>query len=462
MKLAIILTAVIVLASCELIPAIEGENFPLGMPRTPPQRVVPAETAAPEPPQAVESKSEERTQEEPLLNIPAAEDEEPTSTETAVSEETGVSGETPAEIAVSEETDVSQETESLAQQPSQAPFQPPPQPVPPAPVRPPQTVQPPPPAPTQPPQTVQPPQAAQQPRRETPPPTPPVTVQPAQPAPPPPPARENPAVAIPDMPFQPATAVPSPAENNLPFSRTVRALVGQYIEIPFRGPGWVYLGEFGSRRGVSYDSRRMEEDGMTFIFRAEAEGTFSLRFNRQDLIRDNTLNDYVRVIVEQRQQPSGSNWSTPQTVPPRVYATPRWPLPTDPEGRTQAPSTSGERTTSPLQAADMSTAAETPVPAASTEIVEDWLKIARDEYNASRIPGALNALDQFMIRNPEGNDEAYWLYGQSLEANNEATRDIRLALDYYRRLIREFPLSSRCNDAQRRIAYLERFYFSIQ
>ena len=94
--------------------------------------------------------------------------------------------------------------------------------------------------------------------------------------------------------------------------------------------------------------------------------------------------------------------------------------------------------------------------------MEDLLKKAREEYNAGRIAGALGTLDQFMTRYPGGSDEAYWLYGQSLEANNEATRDIRLALDYYRRLVREFPQSSRYSDAQRRIAYLERFYFSIQ
>jgi hypothetical protein len=67
-----------------------------------------------------------------------------------------------------------------------------------------------------------------------------------------------------------------------------------------------------------------------------------------------------------------------------------------------------------------------------------------------------------MIHFPAGSDEAFWLYGQSLEANNEATRNIRFALDYYRRLVQEYPQSTRYDEAQRRIAYLERFYFSIQ
>jgi outer membrane protein assembly factor BamD (BamD/ComL family) len=103
-------------------------------------------------------------------------------------------------------------------------------------------------------------------------------------------------------------------------------------------------------------------------------------------------------------------------------------------------------------------AAGAAVPAAA----EDWLEDAREEYHAGRSAGALGALDQFMLRFPGGSDEAFWLYGQSYEANNETTRDIRRALDYYRRLTGEYPQSVRYDDARRRIVYLERFYFNIR
>jgi hypothetical protein len=42
------------------------------------------------------------------------------------------------------------------------------------------------------------------------------------------------------------------------------------------------------------------------------------------------------------------------------------------------------------------------------------------------------------------------------------TRDIRTALDYYRRIIREYPQSRRYDEARRRIAYLERYYINIR
>jgi hypothetical protein len=363
--------------------------------------------------------------------------------------------------------------EPIAQQPP-APVPPPPAPVPPPP-------------PTPPPEQITPPVVQQEP---PPPESPEPEKEPSVPQ------RETPSYVIPDMPFQPVTVIPDtlpiphsegsppdPTEGNLPYSRTIRAMVGQFIEIPFRGAGWVYLGEFGSRRGVSYDSRRMDQEGMTFIFRADTEGTYSLRFNRHDFVRDSILNDYVRIIVEQRPPATGSSWSNSQIGPERVYAEPRWPLATEPEGRTAQGQTAGtqqqaEPGAEPAGSAPADTVPANTSPAGSaitdttlpsaavtdTAVpqVEDWLKKAREEYNAGRIKNALDALDQFMILYPAGNDEAFWLYGQSLEANNEATRDIRLSLDYYRRLTREFPLSNRYNEARQRIAYLERFYFNIQ
>jgi outer membrane protein assembly factor BamD (BamD/ComL family) len=92
---------------------------------------------------------------------------------------------------------------------------------------------------------------------------------------------------------------------------------------------------------------------------------------------------------------------------------------------------------------------------------EDYIARARQEYEAGRVREALAVLDQFRERFPLGSDEAWWLYGQILEANSPL-RDIRSALEYYRRLVREYPQSARYADARQRIAYLERYYFNIR
>jgi outer membrane protein assembly factor BamD (BamD/ComL family) len=91
----------------------------------------------------------------------------------------------------------------------------------------------------------------------------------------------------------------------------------------------------------------------------------------------------------------------------------------------------------------------------------DYPGRAREEFEAGRVASAISLLDQFRARYPSGSDEAWWLYGQFYEANSPS-RDIRTALDYYRRLVREYPQSPRYNDARRRIAYLERYYINIR
>jgi outer membrane protein assembly factor BamD (BamD/ComL family) len=92
---------------------------------------------------------------------------------------------------------------------------------------------------------------------------------------------------------------------------------------------------------------------------------------------------------------------------------------------------------------------------------DQYLRRAREEFEAGRVAPALALLDQFRERYPAGSDETWWLYGQFYEANSPS-RDIRSSLDYYRRLLREYPQSSRCNEARRRIAYLERYYINIR
>jgi tetratricopeptide (TPR) repeat protein len=310
------------------------------------------------------------------------------------------------------------------------------------------------------------------------------------------------------------------------FSRIVRATVGQLVEIPFRGTGWTYLGELGARRGVAYDSRRIDPEGQSFVFRAEAVGIYALKFYRQDFIRDYILNDYVQVIVGETPE-SSAGWFNSPTDRGRVSAE-RWPSsleeadaavrnragaaaappattgPAPQPGSAPTAESAGSRpgaeappTTRPAAtgtpppagpgdegiipvrppvaagqpgAAEVETAPvsrESPASANSglflpeESLPEDYIQKAQEEFDAGRVAGALAVLDRFRERFPQGNDEVWWLYGQFYEANSPS-RDIRTALDYYRRLIREYPQSRRYTDARRRIAYLERYYINIQ
>jgi hypothetical protein len=270
--------------------------------------------------------------------------------------------------------------------------------------------------------------------------------------------------------------------------------VGQLVEIPFRGINWVYLGELGNRLGIAYDSRRLDPEGQSFVFRAEAPGTYALKFYRQDLLRDYLLNDYVQVIVEEAPAISSPGRFGPAVDRGRVVAEPRWPTALDeaaardrdagavpslggaspaalPASAGSAPGASAgsaqgaQNPASPVSAdagaaaEPGGTAEEAPAPAELSP--GDYVSRARDEYNAGKIGEALASLGEFQQHYPAGSDEAWWLYGQLLEANSP-NRDIRAALDYYRRLVREYPQSRWYAEARRRIAYLERYYINIQ
>jgi outer membrane protein assembly factor BamD (BamD/ComL family) len=100
-------------------------------------------------------------------------------------------------------------------------------------------------------------------------------------------------------------------------------------------------------------------------------------------------------------------------------------------------------------------------PPPEEESPDQYLQRAKEEFETGQVASALAVLDRFREIYPAGSDETWWLYGQFYEANSPS-RDIRSSLDYYRRLLREYPQSSRCNEARRRIAYLERYYINIR
>ena len=92
---------------------------------------------------------------------------------------------------------------------------------------------------------------------------------------------------------------------------------------------------------------------------------------------------------------------------------------------------------------------------------DEYLQKAKEEFSAGRIAEAIANLNRFSEYYPVESDEVLWLYGQFYEANSPS-RNILAALEYYRRLTREYPQSSRFDDARRRIAYLQRYYINIQ
>jgi hypothetical protein len=311
-----------------------------------------------------------------------------------------------------------------------------------------------------------------------PPPPPPVDprlLRPAEEEPPLRIVREEPETAsVPEAPaLSPEEMSPVPAEAAIEYSRIVRAVAGQLVEVPFRGTGWVYLGELAGRPGISYASRRLDPEGQSFIFQAERPGSYGLKFYRQDFIRDYIVHDHVQVIVGEPSRGSGRAGELDQG---RVVANPRWPEigGASAGSRPQSPVAEAPPVGETVPAApvtpepppELSTAesgsgegggADVPPEAGPDELISR----AREDAEAGKIASAIAALDEFRRRYPPGTDETWWLYGQFYEANSPA-RDIKRSVECYRKLVNEYPQSRRYDDAKRRIAYLERYYFNIR
>ena len=268
---------------------------------------------------------------------------------------------------------------------------------------------------------------------EAPPPAPPaVALRPSELPGSPPPVLGTQPDPVRVQPVLPARNPPTETERYVKpaVSRTINVKTRQTFEVPFAETGWVYTGEENSRNGINYDSRRVQGGTQVFMFRAGKEGDYTLKFYKQDFLRDYVTNEYVRVIVEDEA--------------PLVAASPAAGQPVD-----AATETSSTTVT-----------ADTPATLPPAAAPADLLREAREAVAAEKYPDAIALLDR-LERQAALNDEAWWLYGQAFEAASPA-RDIRNALDAYSCIVRDYPQSGYYKDAQNRIAFLNRFYFNIR
>jgi hypothetical protein len=242
-----------------------------------------------------------------------------------------------------------------------------------------------------------------------PPPGPPAALRPPQAAPAPPPPREP--VPVPPAPLPPRPARVPPSETwgilaqqkDTPPGRVIRAVMGENAEVPFPGTGWIYLGEVDEQKGLPYQRRRMSADGLVFVFRPEASGSYQLAFKKQDLVRGTESDEVVTVIVTEKartEEPAAAVFTDP---------------PPDPG-------------TTPAETDDLETAETT-----------------AGDAEPDSVPG----------------DTALWNRARELETAGP-NRDMKGALAAYKTLLQEYPQSEYYTESQKRIAYIERFFVNIR
>jgi hypothetical protein len=216
------------------------------------------------------------------------------------------------------------------------------------------------------------------------------------------------------------------------------------VEVSFPGLNWVYLGiADGAADGLAYQTRAEADGSMKFSFQAEKPGDYTLKFFRQDFINDSISNEYVKVAVGEKKAASEelATNDTNGTNEKQEELTTK---------DTKNTKEEQEGTVTPEEAASAPAAA-------SADPLADARKALADKKYAE----ALGLLDALAKTNPTPSDEALWIYGQCYEAAG-AQRNIRAAMDAYRKLTDEYPQSDRAIDARNRLAWLERFYVDVR
>ena len=91
----------------------------------------------------------------------------------------------------------------------------------------------------------------------------------------------------------------------------------------------------------------------------------------------------------------------------------------------------------------------------------DLLEKAKSAYENKDYENALSLVNQFLDLSNFSVDEALFLKGQILE-KPFASRNIREALNCYKKIISSYPQSAFWDKADERIKYIQRFYFNIR
>jgi len=276
-------------------------------------------------------------------------------------------------------------------------------------------------------------------------------------------------------------------------SRKVSLKIGQTLEVMYPGTGWIYMGTTDSTKDFTFLGKKLGTQNTKFTFTAKAEGTKILHFYKNDTLTNRIIDDYLEVEITGQKDTTKATISAPaykQPVPvspkqkktePQVTVTEPAPSSTD-----QTSSEPVKSTSSPAvkpASAPVSKPVQTAAPAAkkteqpkveqpkveeiketskpsevlSDKDVQDLLKQAHALYENKDYKTALNKLAQFFEYGTKNRDEAYYLQGQIYEASG-TTKNIKLAIDAYKNVTKNYPASPYWDDANKRIIYLTKFY----
>ena len=259
-------------------------------------------------------------------------------------------------------------------------------------------------------------------------------------------------------------------------SRSVTLNKKEYVDIVYPGSGWIFMGAIDNSKNLTYFGRKLGTQDTKFTLQAKVDGIVILHFYKNDAITGEYIDDYLEVIV----LPKNGSSKTHISAPEYAYVVPKQPedtitkqtepeviLPTETENTIYV-----EKTDSEIQTIEVETQEfeeddgiivideEDDVSYVEIDATELFVK-AKENFQNQNFQEALTLIIDFLELSNEKKDEALFLQGQIYESSWNG-KNIKLAIESYENITKNFPSSSLWDKAKKRITYLKRFYLEAR
>ena len=258
--------------------------------------------------------------------------------------------------------------------------------------------------------------------------------------------------------------------------RSVNAKMNQFIDIPYSGRKWIFLGETEATSPpvVRFVNRTFSGDDTLFSVRAKNPGKTVLHFYRQDALENTYIDDYVAVeVLDEKAAGTNEHVRAAEIAFGKSASA---------EDAADSGAGNGLSSDAGKIAGNLPSALQTAVAKVSaagqaqsaqnvqssngisekdSAEAEQIYTAAQKAFEEKRYQDSLTSLTEYEASAGEDSDKALILRARVYESDSDK-RNIKAALEAYEKIVNFFPESFFWDEAKRRSTYLRRFYFDIR
>ena len=258
--------------------------------------------------------------------------------------------------------------------------------------------------------------------------------------------------------------------------RSVNAKMNQFIDIPYSGRKWIFLGETEATSPpvVRFVNRTFSGDDTLFSVRAKNPGKTVLHFYRQDALENTYIDDYVAVeVLDEKAAGTNEHVRAAEIAFGKSASA---------EDAADSGAGNGLSSDAGKIAGNLPSALQTAVAKVSaagqaqsaqnvqssngisekdSAEAEQIYMAAQKAFEEKRYQDSLTSLTEYEASAGEDSDKALILRARVYESDSDK-RNIKAALEAYEKIVNFFPESVFWDEAKRRSTYLRRFYFDIR